>query len=155
MSSSLPSRSEAALPERQRRSLRTRIMLTGVSVFLLALFLYSAIVQHHDHGGVFVWMVYYYWSAFFSLVSITYIWGLYVSAPNEIKNCLYVLAGGLILWSLVLCTTATMSYIVASPSNQGGDATNLNDKEEKGMEVAGALVGLAGAIYHLLAIKYA
>lgn len=132
----------------------TAVILTILSSILLTLFLYSAIVQHNDNGGVFVWMIFYYWNALLSFLAIAFFWGMFKSSTEKVKQVFYILVAGLFIWGSILAVRSGVLWKNASASDAGGDAATFSDKEEKLFEFAGALLGVGSATYHGLALKY-
>ena len=134
--------------------LPTKIVHTTISTLLLVLFLYSAVTQHNDNDGVFVWILFYYSNAFLAALALTFYFGLYKSSPALVTNGLYLVAGLIWLWALILAIMSGIAFANASSEDEGGDAASFNDKEEKAFEMSGALLGLVAAVFHGLAFKY-
>lgn len=134
-----------------------RIGLAGISVVFFAIFLMSAIFQHNDQG-IIVWILFYYALTVLALVGIALHCGLFVSNTTEgslLKTALYGACLGMMVFSIVLLILSAVAFAQADSSDEGQDAENLNDKEEKAFEMGGAILGLISTFFHLYSFRKA
>jgi hypothetical protein len=134
-------------------------VLAGIGLFFFALFLLSAIFQHNDQG-VLVWIIFYYALAVLALVGVALHGGLFVShrqtgGGGAFMRALDGFCLALLLYAIVLAIISAVKLAGASPDDAGADAENLNDVEEKGFELGGAILGMLSAMFHLYSFRKA
>ena len=115
------------------------------SLFLLALFVYSASVQTNDAGGI-QWIVFY---ALNAAVPATFLVYYRFSVPI-VPLC--VLAAATSAWSVLYIAIAARN-VANTPAGGGTDGTGDNDgqtlREEYVFELAGASLALSSSLYHV------
>jgi Transmembrane family 220, helix len=117
----------------------------------------SAILQHNDQG-ILQWIIFYYALAVLALVGIALHGGLFVAHKQEggvVKRSLYGACLVLLVYSIVLTIISALKLADASAADAGEDAANLNDKEEKGFELGGALLGMLSVVFHFYSFRKA
>jgi Transmembrane family 220, helix len=123
-------------------------ILIGVGLFFFAIFLMSAIFQYNDQG-IMVWLIFYYALAVLALVGVALHCGLFVSNREFIKKGLYGACLALLVYSVVLTIISALAVAKADPEDKGEDAENFNDKEEKGFELGGAMLGMVSVAFNV------
>lgn len=129
-------------------------MNSGISLFFFAIFVASAIFKTNDAGGVSVL-----WTLFYSLQAIV------AGACLVLQCCLKLpcvrkpvlgLAVSMLVWSIimVIITSINLADAPGGGPSEGGDNNDWTNREEKAYELAGAALGLASALYHVLVWKY-
>lgn len=55
----------------------------------------------------------------------------------------------MMVFSIVLVILSAVAFSKADASDEGPDAEELNDKEEKAFEMGGAILGFVSTVFHL------
>jgi Transmembrane family 220, helix len=131
-----------------------KFILIIISVALMILWVYSAIVQGNDADNSLVWKFFYVMHAV--CAGIFVVVRLFFADKGEVivkpfASLLVLMA----IWSVVLIVISSIARSGAKEggSEEGGDAPQFTDSEEKSLEIAGAALCLASALYHLIVLK--
>jgi hypothetical protein len=132
-----------------------QFLLCIVSTFLFILWAYSAYVQVNDERSRVMWFIFYLFHALTAAVFVV-AKGFCGSDGLLIIRPLSLVAMALVIWSFALIIASAIE-VVNSPKgdeNQGGDAPQFNDREEKVLKLAGAALCFASALYHIALLKF-
>jgi hypothetical protein len=112
------------------------------------LFLYSFAVQFNDTDSVGTWAIFYLLHGLLAVMGLINL--------LKIRTIMVVLAGGMIVWSIVMIITASLDLAKTEAGGgvEGGDNNNATVREEKAYELAGACVGTMSGLFHFFLFKY-
>lgn len=128
-------------------------MTSIVSLFFLVIFVISAFFQGNDTDGRgVVWWIFYALHAVLAACCLCLRWAKCVVC---IEKPVQLLSGLMVVYSIVLIAISAKKVSDATTSAPGGDSEAFNDKEEKTLELSGASLGLASAIFHIILWKCA
>ena len=133
--------------------------MLAISIILIAIFAYAAIVQYNDSDSVYLYAIFYLFHFTFSfLVFVHQILGCrictrHVSGLTRTELAFWGVAGVMVIWSVVMVIIPATKFPVEGEMNGSdmvGDNKNVSLEEEFLLEIAGASVGLCSIIYHVL-----
>mmetsp|Transcript_14115 Transcript_14115/g.19834 ORF Transcript_14115/g.19834 Transcript_14115/m.19834 type:complete len:208 (+) Transcript_14115:136-759(+) len=124
------------------------IFLFVVSSIFLALFVYSVIEQRDDKDG-FRWMLFYGFSAALAAVYIVH---RFICFPEKM---VLGLSAAMLVWSSILIVIASikLSNTPSGGPEEGGDDSEMTEREEIIFELAGAAVGWGSAFWHATMVR--
>lgn len=126
------------------------ISLLSISAFFFALFIYSATVQKNDADGL-QWLLFY---SFHASVAGMFILHISCCFPDKV---IYVVSSAMSIWSAVFIVIASVNLhnvIVKGGKYSSQDIPGLSTYEELVFEVAGSVLTLISALYHLMMTKF-
>lgn len=126
-----------------------RVFLGLISLILIAIFVYSAIVQGNDEGDAIQWIIFYSLNA---VVPAIFLMHYICCFPVRV---LHLFSVAMVIWSIVLIVIASLklSDTAAGGGVSGGDNDNATLQEEYIFELAGASIGLVSSLFHSLMAK--
>lgn len=149
-----PADAAAAAPSESACGRCLKLMSCGISLCFFAIFVASATFQGNDTGNSAI-----VWTIFYALHAVVAGACMVLQCCNVlpcVEKPVLSLASSMLIWSIIMVVTTSikLSDAESGGADQGGDSANWNDKEEKAYEVAGAALGLASGLYHVLVRKF-
>mmetsp|Transcript_35248 Transcript_35248/g.38997 ORF Transcript_35248/g.38997 Transcript_35248/m.38997 type:complete len:182 (+) Transcript_35248:1-546(+) len=139
--------------ERKSRCSFASICINLISCVLVALFVYSAIVQTNDNDGL-QWIIFYALNAVLPAIFMCY----YTPRISLSVIYIYLLSAVTSVWSIVLIVIASLNIRDTPPeggtNERGGDNDKLTLREEYIFELAGALICLFSSLYHPMIARF-
>lgn len=126
------------------------IMTIGLSVLLLALFVYSTIVQKNDDDKL-LWFLFYVISACIPALYLIYRSVGFCCVSLQVK-AIYILAAGMAIWATVQIVLLALK-VADTPKGVDGNEDNQELREEYSFELGGACLSLFSSLYHALLVK--
>lgn len=144
-SSGSPKEQKSAGTSGEGSSWCKRLIIVGVSVVLMALFIYSAIVQNNDNDKI-LWYMYYSLSA---VIPAFFLCHYMICFPVKI---MYAFTSGMAIWSIVMIIIISLDLADTSKDEVKANS-DQTVREELTLELAGVSIGLVSALYHACASR--
>jgi hypothetical protein len=125
----------------------------AVSLFFFVIFVASAIFKKGDGGGsAILWLLFYIMHAVTAGTCL-----LLQSCCRKpcVERPVMFLAVSMVVWSIIMVAMSgkQLADTPAGGPDAGGDNNNWSNRQEKAYELAGASLGLASGLYHVLIYK--
>ena len=123
----------------------------GLGLILTALFCICAYYEFNDQKLAYMWAIFYLLHAILALAATLRV----CMCTSLLTLPLLILAGGMLLWSLILMAIAAAD-VAKTPkggSTQGGGSDNQTPLVEAGFNLGGSLIGVLSATYYMVDIK--
>jgi hypothetical protein len=129
-------------------------ILCFVSACLFVLWIYSAYSSLNDDNHPIRWFLFY---LFHALIAAAFVAAKCFcgSSGGGLGTPILFVATALCIWSfaLVIKSAIDVSNTPKGGDSEGGNAPQFNNREEKVLNLSGAALTLASAIYHIVAVK--
>jgi hypothetical protein len=123
-----------------------RLIIVGVSTVLMALFIYSAVVQNNDKDKI-EWYIFYSISA---AIPACFLCHYMLCFPAKI---IYCCSTGMAVWSIVNIVLISLK-VADTPKGGEGNREGQTLREEYIWELSGVAVGLFSALYHACTSRF-
>jgi hypothetical protein len=117
-----------------------------VSILLCIVFIYSSTVQTNDSNGT-RWLVFY---AFHAIIPAVFIIDVFFCFPHIL---IYAFGTMMALWSIVFLVISSLEVSKSQSQDYDGD-NNINQSQQSVFDLAGSILTLISAIYHMVRIRF-